>query len=84
MMDAKILRSVTREFNKYRYPECMAKVIKNEGNLIKVEFRGTTVSFSCCFDEHFEDYRELLEEKGIKTKIKFVDRKKLKNLQLFS
>lgn len=75
--EEKIIRILTMEFNKYRFPECEAKIIKIDEEYIKVEFTGTTASFSCCFDEHFEDYREMLEEREIKTKIENVKRKEI-------
>lgn len=55
------LRSITRKFNRYRFPECRARTIFNKDGRIIVEFSGTSIS-SCCFDEHFEDYRLLLGE----------------------
>lgn len=66
-----ILRKLSREFNKYRYPECRVKIIKNEDDRLIAEFTGTA-NFMCCFDEHFEDYRQMLEEHGEKVEIKDV------------
>ena len=62
-MDDKKLRNITREFNRWRYPECRARTIKNDDEKLIIQFDGT-FSFSCCFDEHFEDFRIMLEEKG--------------------
>jgi len=55
------LRAINRRFNRQRTPECRAKTIKNEEDMMVVVFSGTAI-FSCCFDEHFEDYRRMLKE----------------------
>ena len=60
-MNPRKLRAITREFNRYRYPECRARTIANKNGVLIVEFSGTS-THSCCFDEHFEDYRILLGE----------------------
>jgi len=64
-MDDKKLRNITREFNRWRYPECRARTIKNDDEKLIIQFDGT-FSFSCCFDEHFEGFRIMFEEKGEK------------------
>ena len=76
------LRVISREFNKYRFPECKARVIKNEKEKLTVEFSGTSC-FSCCFDEHFEDYRLLLEERGEKYEIEKIENKKEKFIVVY-
>ncbi|MCD6473980.1 MAG: hypothetical protein J7K47_03630 [Thermoplasmata archaeon] len=76
-MDDKKLRNITKEFKKWRYPECRARTIKNEEEKLIVQFDGT-FSYSCCFDEHFEDFRIMLEEKGEEfkiTEVKHIGRK---------
>ena len=70
-MEEKKLRRITREFNRWRYPECRARTIKNEEDEIIIKFDGT-FNYSCCFDEHFEDYRIMLEEEGEKYTIEEV------------
>ena len=55
-MGPKLLRRAATEFNKYRVPECKAKVLSNKDKTLIVEFSGTTAPFSCCFDEYFIDY----------------------------
>ncbi len=74
-MRAELLRKISKEFNHFRSPECRARIIENGEKTIKIEFSGTSASFSCCFDEHFEDYRIMMEEAGTKTKIERVERK---------
>ncbi len=73
-MKASKLRSITREFNRYRFPECRAKAKRLGEDEIVVEFDGTA-NFFCCFDEHFEDYRILLEEHGEKFRIEGMEEK---------
>lgn len=74
-VEKEVIEILTSQFNRYRFPECEAKIVKIDEDSIKIEFTGTTASFSCCFDEHFEDYREMLEERGIKTEIENVERR---------
>jgi len=62
-MNRNKLRKITRKFNRYRAPECCAKTLKNDEEKLIILFTGTSIS-SCCFDEHFEDYRIMLKEEG--------------------
>jgi hypothetical protein len=74
-ISSKLLRQISRNFNRYRYPECRVRVVENMGENLKVEFSGTIASFSCCFDENFVDYIYLLEDlSGQKFKIKEIKR----------
>jgi len=61
-MNQRVLRSVTREFNKYRSPECKAKVLFNGNEILGVVFSGTKLYLSCYFDENFIDYRYYLKD----------------------
>jgi hypothetical protein len=61
-MDSSTLRKVTTLFNRYRAPECRARVVRNEDPVLVVEFSGTRVALSCCFDEHFVDYTYYLRD----------------------
>lgn len=65
-MNPKILRRIIRKFNKIRNPECKAKTIKNSDEELVVEFSGTVASYSCCFDEHFNDLSYMFEDNNIK------------------
>ncbi len=69
-----MLNVVSRKFNRYRSPECKAKVLRNKDRYLVVEFSGTNIS-SCCFDEHFEDYRQILEEYKGKFQIEKIEEK---------
>jgi len=61
-MEAKKIKKVTREFNKYRAPESKARVVLNKDSTLKVEFTGTKASYVCCFDENFIDYSYYLKD----------------------
>ncbi|MEM2934956.1 MAG: hypothetical protein QXF32_01140 [Candidatus Thermoplasmatota archaeon] len=74
-MKSSKLRKITKEFNRYRAPECIARTLKNEKNKLLILFSGT-FSFSCCFDEHFEDYRRMLKDANENYKIKKVIKEK--------
>ncbi|MBC7194919.1 MAG: hypothetical protein H5U37_04610 [Caldisericia bacterium] len=63
-MNSILLRKLIKKFNELRNPECKAKTIKNKEDELVLEFTGSTASFSCCFDEHFEDLRYFFEDKG--------------------
>lgn len=60
MRDDIKLKNITRKFNRFRAPECRVKTVKNTKEEIEIEFTGTAADFSCCFDEHFIDYKYLL------------------------
>lgn len=55
------------EFNKYRSPEATARLVSSEGKSLRVEFTGPFCE-TCGFQDYFEDFRLILEEKGLKTK----------------
>ena len=72
-MDPKKLRKASREFNRYRAPECKVKTIKNTKDRLVVKFEGTGASFYCCYDENFIDYLYYLKDHtGESMKIKDV------------
>lgn len=75
-MNSNILKKLIRKFNSMRFPECKAKTIKNNENELIIEFSGSVASYSCCFDEHFEDLKYLFEDNGnIKLYIDEINRK---------
>lgn len=72
------LIKVVRKFNKIRKPECYGKTVKNENNSLLMEFSGSTAPYSCCFDEHFNDFSFMLEEQfGVKFIIEDIKRRSL-------
>ncbi|MCX8095531.1 MAG: hypothetical protein N3D74_05040 [Caldisericia bacterium] len=75
-MNSIFLRKLIKKFNSMRYPECKAKTIKNSKDELIIEFSGTVASYSCCFDEHFNDLKYFFEDNGnIKLYIDNVKRK---------
>lgn len=63
-MDLRLLKRLTDEFNFYRSPECVARVLSNKAKELVIEFRGTKADFACCFDENFVDYKYYLKDFG--------------------
>ncbi|MCX7785281.1 MAG: hypothetical protein N2201_03495 [candidate division WOR-3 bacterium] len=61
-MNSNLLRKVTAEFNRYRYPECKAQTLFNKGNILKIRFSGTKSNSACCFDENFQDFIYYLKD----------------------
>ncbi len=88
-MNSILLRKLIKKFNELRNPECKAKTIKNKEDELVFEFTGSIASFSCCFDEHFEDLRYFFEDNGgiklilydikRKNEEKFIVKYKIKN-----
>lgn len=61
-MNKETLENLTEKFNRFRNPECRAEVVEKKDDEIKVKFTGTSAHFSCCFDEHFIDYKYMLKD----------------------
>ncbi len=61
-MKSEILRKATREFNRYRAPECRVKTVKNSDDELVVKFEGTGANFYCCYDENFVDFLYYLKD----------------------
>lgn len=77
-MNSYLLSNIVKKFNKTRKPECIVKTIENNDKFLKVKFTGTTASYSCCFDEHFNDFRFLLnDESNIEIRIEDIKRRNL-------
>jgi superoxide reductase len=62
------VRAAIRKFNKYRYPEALAKLIKFNNKGLVVGFEGPFCR-TCGFYDYFDDLRIFLEEYGVKSKI---------------
>jgi hypothetical protein len=60
------------EFNKYRAPEAKAKLVSQGENSFKIKFKGSFCG-TCGFYDYFDDYRILLQEIGIETKIREIE-----------
>ncbi len=66
-----VLRGI-EQYNKYRYPEAEARLVKVEGSLIVVEFRGS-FRYTCGVIDWIEDLRYELEDLGVKTRLERVE-----------
>ena len=64
----KIVKAIDK-FNKYRAPEAKARLISQGENSFQIEFTGSFCG-TCGFYDYFDDYRILLQETGIETKIR--------------
>ncbi|NIO21344.1 MAG: hypothetical protein GTN76_11560 [Candidatus Aenigmarchaeota archaeon] len=66
-MNRKAIEKAIEEFNKYRSPEATVKLISTGKRSFFTEFTGPFCK-TCGFYDYFEDFRLILEEKGLKTK----------------
>ena len=64
----KTIEKVVKEYNKYRSPEALARVISVDGKSFKIEFIGPFCR-SCGLYDYFDDFKLLLEDVGLKSKI---------------
>ena len=63
----RIITQSIAEFNKYRSPEAAAELLKLEEGLLSVKFSGTFCERCGAYD-YFDDFRYILERKGMKVK----------------
>jgi superoxide reductase len=64
----KKINSVNKEYNKYHSPETVANIITINKSSFEVEFTGP-YCVSCGFYDYFDDYKILLKEHRVETKI---------------
>ncbi len=66
----KTVNDAIEEYNKFRVPEVIAKLISIDTTSFHVEFTGSFCE-SCGFYDYFDDFSILLEDDfGLKTKIR--------------
>lgn len=63
-----IIEDAIEEYNRYRSPEVEARLLSLSNGKIKIEFGGS-FCYACGFYDYFEDYRVILEERGLKAEI---------------
>ncbi|WP_287582228.1 hypothetical protein [Candidatus Borrarchaeum sp.] len=63
----KILKKTIEEYNKYRTPEVIARLISIDNSKFRIEFTGHC--HTCGFYDYFDDFRFLLEDFGLTSKI---------------
>jgi len=64
----KIIEKVIKEYNEYRSPEATARRISMNDKSFKIGLTGH-FCYTCGFYDYFDDFKILLEETGLKTKI---------------
>lgn len=67
-IDTKKIKSVNNIYNKYHSPEAVTNIISINKASFEVEFTGS-YCVSCGFYDYFDDYKILLQEHGIETRI---------------
>lgn len=78
----KVLNKAIKEYNKYRGPRAIAKLLKINKKQFKVQFEGN-FDASCCMDEYFSDLVHILEEKGLEVKALDYSKKKGKYITIY-
>jgi hypothetical protein len=68
MIESSKVMYVIDLYNKFRSPEAVASLVKVDEETIQISFKGS-FCFTCGLNEWFEDFRLLLEENGINSKI---------------
>lgn len=63
-----IIKNAIREYNKYHSPEAKTKLVSMSEKAFKIEFTGS-FCHTCGFYDYFDDYKILLEEKGLKAAV---------------
>jgi len=64
----KILTQTIEEYNKYRTPEVVARLVSVDNSSFNIEFKGH-FCYTCGFYDYFDDFRFLLEDVNLKAKI---------------
>jgi superoxide reductase len=67
----KNIEQMIDEYNKYRTPEVTARLLSIKDNFFKIELIGHC--HTCGFYDYFDDFRLLLEDFGLKSKIIEID-----------
>ncbi|HII72005.1 TPA: hypothetical protein HA265_04590 [Candidatus Woesearchaeota archaeon] len=68
------IKETIEEYNKYRSPESHATLFKQNVKSFVINFSGTYCR-TCGFYDYFEDFRLMLETKGVETKMTTVKEK---------
>ena len=71
----KKIEKAVEEFNKYRAPEAVAKLLALNEESFKIEFTGPFCR-ACGFYDYFDDFKIFLEEIGSKTEISQIEETK--------
>ena len=68
----KLIKKAINNFNKYKKPEAIAKLISFKDNKFVIKFSGSFTK-SCCVNDYFDDF---IEECNNKIRIKEIKDKK--------
>ena len=63
-----ILEKAVKEYNKYRSPEVNAEFVSLNENILEIKFSGI-FCYTCGFYDYFDDFRYILKEMNVETKI---------------
>ena len=66
------VENAIEEFNRYRAPEAIAKLVRINKNELKVDISGTFCR-TCGFYDYFDDLKIILEDKSIKSKVSKIE-----------
>ena len=61
----KIIAEAVEEYNQFRAPEVIAKLLSITKDLIEIRFSGT-FCLTCGFYDYFDDFKFILEDLGVK------------------
>ena len=61
-------REAVREYNRYRAPEAVARIVTRRGDVFYVSFDGTYCE-TCGLYDWIDDLKYVLEEKGVRAEI---------------
>lgn len=64
----RIIKKTIEDYNKYRTPEVVARLISIDNGNLNIEFKGH-YCYTCGFYDYFDDFRFLLEDVNMKAKI---------------
>ncbi len=67
-MIKKNILKIINEFNKYRKPEIVGKLISINKDILKIRFTGS-FCHTCGFYDYFEDFKFHLDDNKLKNKI---------------
>ena len=67
----RILAKSIELYNRYRAPEAEARIVKVDGEVVVVEFRGPFCE-TCGVNDWVEDYKYVLEDVGVEARLEEV------------
>ncbi len=65
---ARLIKKAIEQYNKYRSPEAVAKLVSLKGNEVIVEFDGS-FCLTCGINDWVEDFKYVLEDMGVEAEL---------------